>query len=880
MTGQELRAKFLQYFKDRQHTVVSSYPLVPKNDPTLLFTNAGMVQFKNVFLGDEKRDYNRAVSVQKCIRAGGKHNDLEMVGRTARHHTFFEMLGNFSFGDYFKTEAIQYGWEFLTDVIGLPRDRLYISVFNEDDDAFNIWANEMKMPRERISRMGEKDNFWAMGPTGPCGPCSEIFIDQGKALGCGKSSCAVGCDCDRYLEIWNLVFMQYDRDASGKLTPLPKPSIDTGMGLERLAAVVQGRTTNYDTDLMMTIINESAKITGREYGKDDEVNVSLRVLTDHARASTFLIGDGVIPSNEGRGYVLRKIMRRALRHGKLLGQKNPFFHKITSKVIEDFKGAYPDLTGNSDFIQRVVLNEEESFSNTLHFGTQRLEEILEKVQKEKLTSIPGEEIFKLYDTYGFPTDLVEETAKDTGLEMDMAGYEKAMQEQKVKASASWKGSGEKEVAPFYKEFAQNSPPTEFDGYKSTEGEATVLAILKDGTKVDSAQKGDSIEILLDRTPFYGESGGQVGDSGNAFNDGVQIEFLDATKPLPGLIVHKGKVTEGAIATGGSLTLQIDKAIRQDTALNHSATHLLHAALKEVLGEHIKQAGSLVAPDRLRFDYTHFSPLTEKERGRIESLVNEKIRKNIQVSTNEMEIEDALKEGAMALFGEKYGDRVRVVSVPGFSKELCGGTHVSATGDIGLFRIVSEGGIASGVRRIEAVTGNTAYEKVHSEYESLAAIRSILKAPTNEELAKVKKLLEKNRELEKEITSLKEKMISGSDSSGEDDIQKIGDASLLIKNLENTDAKTLRTYIDNAKNKLKSGIVVAGSVADKKVAMAAGVTQDLTHRFHAGNIIKEIATIVGGSGGGRPDMAQAGGTHTDKLDEALKRAEEIIKATPE
>jgi alanyl-tRNA synthetase len=879
MTGQELRAKFLQYFKDREHTVVSSYPLVPKNDPTLLFTNAGMVQFKDVFLGDEKRDYNRAVSVQKCVRAGGKHNDLEMVGRTARHHTFFEMLGNFSFGDYFKTEAIQYGWEFLTEVIGLPRDRLYISVFNEDDDAFNIWANDMKMPRERISRMGEKDNFWAMGPTGPCGPCSEIFIDQGKALGCGKASCAVGCDCDRYLEIWNLVFMQYDRDASGKLTPLPKPSIDTGMGLERLAAVVQGRTTNYDTDLMMSIINESAKITGREYGKDDEVNVSLRVLTDHARASTFLIGDGVIPSNEGRGYVLRKIMRRALRHGKLLGQKNPFFHKITSKVIEDFKGAYPDLTGNSDFIQRVVLNEEESFSNTLHFGTQRLEEILEKVHKEKLTSIPGEEIFKLYDTYGFPTDLVEETAKDAGLEMDMAGYEKAMQEQKVKASASWKGSGEKEVAPFYKEFAQNSPPTEFDGYKSTEGEATVLAILKDGTKVDSATKGDNIEILVDRTPLYGESGGQVGDSGTAFNDGVQIELLNATKPLPGLIVHNGTVLDGSIATGDSLILQIDKPTRQGTALNHSATHLLHAALKEVLGEHIKQAGSLVASDRLRFDYTHFSPLTEKERGRIESLVNEKIRENIKVSTKEMEIEDALKEGAMALFGEKYGDRVRVVSVPGFSKELCGGTHVSATGDIGLFRIISEGGIASGVRRIEAVTGGTAYEKVHSEYESLAAIRSILKAPTHEELAKVKKLLEKNRELEKEIISLKEKMVSGSDSSSEDDIQKIGDASLLIKNLESTDSKTLRTYIDSAKNKLKSGIVVAGSVADGKVAMAAGVTKDLTHRFHAGNIIKEIATIVGGSGGGRPDMAQAGGTHTDKLDEALKRAEEIIKATP-
>ena len=877
MTGQELRNKFLQYFKDRQHAVVGSYPLVPKNDPSLLFTNAGMVQFKDVFLGDEKREYTRAVTVQKCVRAGGKHNDLEMVGRTSRHHTFFEMLGNFSFGDYFKKEAIQYGWEFLTEVIGLPRDRLYISVFQDDDEAFNIWANDMKMPRERIFRMDEKDNFWAMGPTGPCGPCSEIFIDQGKNMGCGKSSCAVGCDCDRYLEIWNLVFMQFDRDTSGKLTPLPKPSIDTGMGLERLAAVVQGRTTNYDTDLMMSIINESAKITGCIYGKDDEVNVSLRVLTDHARASTFLIGDGVIPSNEGRGYVLRKIMRRALRHGKLLGQKNPFFHKITSKVIEDFKGAYPDLTSNSDFIKRVVLNEEESFGSTLNFGTQRLEEILQKVQKEKLPSIPGEEIFKLYDTYGFPTDLVEETAKDAGLEMDMAGYEKAMQEQKSKAMASWKGSGEKEVAPFYKEFAQSSVPTKFEGYISNEENATILAILREETKIETANQGDDIELLVDRTPFYGESGGQVGDSGTAFNDNVQLELLNAIKPLPGLIVHKAKILNGSIKTGDSLTLRIDKFNRKNTALNHSATHLLHAALKEVLGEHIKQAGSLVAPDRLRFDYTHFSPLTEKERHKTESLVNEKIRDNIQVSTKEMEIEEALKEGAMALFGEKYGDQVRVVSVPGFSKELCGGTHVSATGDIGLFRIVSEGGIASGVRRIEAVTGAAAYHKVNSEHESLSTIRSVLKAPANEELSKVKKLLEKNRELEKEILLLKEKIVSGKDSSEEDDIQKMGGISFLIKNLDGTDAKTLRTYIDNAKNKLKSGIVVAGSVADGKVAMAAGVTKDLTKKFHAGDIIKEIAVIVGGSGGGRPDMAQAGGTHTDKLDEALKKAEEIIKA---
>lgn len=878
MTGDEIRKKFLQYFEDRGHTVVSSYPLVPKNDPTLMFTNAGMVPFKDVFLGEEKRDYNRAVSVQKCVRAGGKHNDLEMVGRTARHHTFFEMLGNFSFGDYFKKEAILFAWEFLTDEIGLPRDRLYISVFDDDDDAYNLWVDEVKMPRERIYKMGEKDNFWAMGPTGPCGPCSEIFIDQGKSVGCGQPSCEVGCDCDRFLEIWNLVFMQYDRDDKGKLTPLPNPCIDTGMGLERLAAVVQGRTTNYDTDLMMSIITEAARITGKEYGKQDDVNVSLRVMTDHARASVFLISDGVIPSNEGRGYVLRKIMRRALRHGKLLGQKGPFFHRITSKVVADFKDAYPELTANKDFIQKVVLNEEESFANTLHYGTQRLEEILEKVRKEKLTVIPGEEIFKLYDTYGFPTDLVEETAKDAGLTLDMDGYAQAMNEQKTKAMASWKGSGEKEVARFYKEFMQSGAPTVFKGYGTTQGQGKVLAVLKGLAPVDSASAGDQIEFLTDKTPFYGESGGQVGDSGQAFNENVRLKLDAATKPLNGLIVHKAKVIQGTLKTGDNLTLQVDSQTRGDTALNHSATHLLHAALKEVLGGHIKQAGSLVAPDRLRFDYTHFSPLTDKERTRIESRVNEKIRDNIQVSTDEMDIDAAIKEGAMALFGEKYGDKVRVVDMPGFSKELCGGTHVTATGDIGLFRITSEGGIASGVRRIEAVTGATAYDTIRAEQESLSAIRGLLKAPSNEEITKLKKLLEKNRQLEKEVTTLKEKMVSGKESSSPDDVIKVGDVSLLIKKLEGMDAKTLRTFIDNAKNQLKSGIVVVGSVADGKVSMAAGVTKDLTGKYHAGNIIKNIAAIVGGSGGGRPDMAQAGGSEIDKLDEALKKAEELIRAT--
>ena len=857
---------------------MSSYPLVPKNDPTLMFTNAGMVQFKDMFLGEEKRDYNRAVSVQKCVRAGGKHNDLEMVGRTSRHHTFFEMLGNFSFGDYFKKEAIQFGWEFLTDVIGLPRDRLYISVFENDDDTFNLWVDDIKMPRERIYKLGERDNFWAMGPTGPCGPCSEIFIDQGKDVGCREPSCEVGCDCDRFLEIWNLVFMQYDRDKTGKLTPLPNPCIDTGMGLERLAAVVQGRTTNYDTDLMMSIITEAARITGKEYGKKNAIDISLRVLTDHARASVFLINDGVIPSNEGRGYVLRKIMRRALRHGKLLGQKAAFFHRITSKVVNDFKDAYPDLNSNSEFIHKVVNNEEESFGNTLHYGTQRLEEILKKVHKEKLTTIPGEEIFKLYDTYGFPTDLVEETAKDAGLVLDMEGYTRAMNEQKTKAMTSWKGSGEKEVAPFYKEFLQSSPPTVFEGYEHTQGQGKVLAILKNQTPVNTACTGDEIEFLTDRTPFYGESGGQKGDSGLASNESVRLSLDDTTKPLPGLIVHKAKIISGTLCNGESLTLEVNRQTRGNTTLNHSATHLLQATLKEVLGEHIKQAGSLVASDRLRFDYTHFSPLTDKERVRIESRVNEKIRDNIQVDTQEMDVDTAIKNGAVALFGEKYGDTVRVVDVPGFSKELCGGTHVTATGDIGVFRITSEGGIASGVRRIEAVTGATAYNTIQADQESLTTIRGLLKTPTNEEVTKLKKLLEKNRQLEKEITTLKEKMVSGQESTSPDELQKIGDISVLIKKIEGMDAKTLRTFIDKTKNQLKSGIIVVGSVSDGKVSMAAGVTKDLTNKYHAGNIIKSIAVIVGGSGGGRPDMAQAGGSQVDKLDEALKKAQELIRAT--
>ncbi|NIQ03012.1 MAG: alanine--tRNA ligase [Nitrospinaceae bacterium] len=880
MTGNEIRKRFLDFFAERGHTVVPSDSLVPANDPTLLFTNAGMVQFKNVFLGQEKRPYTRAATAQKCVRAGGKHNDLEKVGRTARHHTFFEMLGNFSFGDYFKKDAIIYAWDFLTQDMKLPVDKLYASIYKDDDEAFQLWKNEIKLTDDRIFRFGDKDNFWAMGDTGPCGPCSEIFFDQGEALGCGKPTCTVGCDCDRYLEVWNLVFMQYQRDSAGKMTPLPSPCIDTGMGLERLAAVIQGKPSNYDSDILMGIIEHVSKITGKKHGENHEGDVSLRVIADHARAATFLINDGVLPSNEGRGYVLRRIMRRALRHGKLLEQKDPFFHHITEDVVAKFQDVYPDLAVNHDFIQKVVTNEEDNFNTTLTVGTQRLDEILDKMRKANSTTIPGDEIFKLYDTFGFPVDLVEETAKDTGYTLDMSGFNNAMQEQREKAMASWKGSGESQVAPVFNEALQKHGATRFLGYAGTHGEGKVVALIKDAQTVASVNEGEEVDILLNQTPFYGESGGQVGDVGRAYNDHAQLDILNTTKPVSDLIVHRAKVVQGTLNTSDALTLEVDAAKRNDTALNHSATHLLHAALKEVLGGHVKQGGSLVAPDRLRFDYTHFSPLTDKERERIEALVNEKVRENIQVDTEEMDIETALEKGAVALFGEKYGDSVRVVSVPGFSKELCGGTHVSATGTIGFFKIIQETGIASGVRRIEAVTGPKAYDRIQREFDNLGGIRSLIKAQPDEELAKLKKLIEKNKELEKQVASLKEKMVTGGGKGAgaglADEVQKVGDVPLLVKRLEGVDAKTLRTFIDNAKNQLKSVVVVAGAADNGKVLLAAGVTKDLMDRYHAGNILKKVAEVVGGSGGGRPDMAQAGGSKPEKLDEALGLVPSLIQ----
>ena len=877
MTGAEIRKKFLDYFEERGHAIISSAPLVPQNDPTLMFTNAGMVQFKNVFLGQEKPPQPRAATVQKCVRAGGKHNDLEMVGRTARHHTFFEMLGNFSFGDYFKEEAIAYAWEFLTKIIGLPVDRLYASVFENDDDAFHIWENSIGLAKERIYRMGEKDNFWAMGPTGPCGPCSEIYIDQGEALGCGTPDCAVGCDCDRYLEIWNLVFMQYDRDEAGTLSPLPKPCIDTGMGLERLAAVVQHKPSNYDCDLLMGIIKKIADVTGVAYDPSKESGVSQRVIADHARSAAFLIADGVLPSNEGRGYVLRRIMRRALRHGRLLGRETPFLFEITDEVVTQFQDAYPDLESNRSFIQKVVRHEEQGFINTLTYGTQRLDEILDAMQKDNRTTIPGDEIFKLYDTYGFPVDLVEETAKDTGYTLDMDGFDRAMQEQKTKAMASWKGSGEKTIAPVYNQILEQNGPTRFLGYENLKHDGRVIAILVDQKETGQLNSGDEGELIFDQTPFYGESGGQVGDSGRAHNDQVHLEITSATKPVPQLIAHKVRVRQGTVRLGDVLHLEVDGERRASTMYNHTATHLLHAALKETLGNHVKQAGSLVAPDKLRFDFTHFTPLTPQERLCLEDLVNDKIRHNIAVQKEEMEIEQAIEGGAVALFGEKYGDRVRVVDVPGFSKELCGGTHVNATGEIGFFRITQETGVASGVRRIEAVTGPASYERIQKEYQDMSAVRSLLKAPPDEEVARLEKILARQKELEKEVAALKEKLISGKGSGGGvlDGVEKIGDVSLLVKKLESVDAKTLRGFIDNAKEQIKSGVVVAGGTDNGKVILAAGVTPDLVKTYHAGNILKHISAIVGGSGGGRPDMAQAGGTQPEKLDEALAAVKGLL-----
>ncbi|MDD5100653.1 MAG: alanine--tRNA ligase, partial [Syntrophales bacterium] len=825
----------------------------------------------------EDRGYHRAATSQKCVRAGGKHNDLENVGVTARHHTFFEMLGNFSFGDYFKAEAIAWAWEYLTVAMGLPKERLWVTIYTDDDEAFRIWHDAMGVPEDRIVRMGEKSNFWMMGETGPCGPCSEILYDQGKDTGCGKPTCDVHCECDRHLEIWNLVFTQFDRDVSGKLTPLPKPNIDTGMGLERLAAVVQGVTSNYESDLFTGIIRFIEKISGRTYKNNEDDDISIRVIADHSRSVTFLVGDGVLPSNEGRGYVLRRILRRAARHGKLLGMNRPFLNEVCGVVIDEMKEAYPDLVDKASFIRKVVESEEERFIETLDAGLRILQEEVTALQAAGREVIPGEIVFKLYDTFGFPTDLTADIVRKDGLSLDMTGFEKAMAAQREKARESWKGSGEEAISEVYHRLSVEGISTEFVGYgcNGEPFESKVTAILKQGRPVAEIDAGDKAEIIVERTPFYGEIGGQVGDTGLIEGEDFLFEVTDVKRPLDRLISHVGRLRRGKVRVGDTARMMVDDETRQATEANHSGTHLLQAALKTVLGEHVKQSGSLVNAERLRFDFTHFSRIEEGELARVETLVNRMVRANVPVETEVMPLDEAFKTGATAVFDEKYGATVRVVKMTGFSSEFCGGTHVARTGDVGFFKIVHESAVAAGVRRIEAVTGKKAVEHVQRVENELRETAGLLKVGLLETSDRTERLLRRERELEKEIEALKGKLAAKDSGDLMGHVRKINGVDVLAAAVEASDVKTLRDFGDKLRDRLRSGIILLGSKAEGKAMLLCLVTKDLTDRYHAGNIIKAVAPLVGGSGGGRPDMAQAGGPKPEFLERALEKLPELL-----
>ncbi|MCX5827208.1 MAG: alanine--tRNA ligase [Deltaproteobacteria bacterium] len=876
MTASEIRDKFLKFFEAHGHTIVPSSSLIPKDDPTLLFTNSGMVQFKDCFLGLEDRGYTRATSSQKSVRAGGKHNDLENVGYTARHHTFFEMLGNFSFGDYFKKESIAWGWEFLTETMALPKEKLWITIYQDDDEAFEIWNKQMGVPAERIVRMGMESNFWMMGETGPCGPCSEILYDQGSSVGCGRPECSVECDCDRHLEIWNHVFTQFDRDKDGNLHPLPKPNIDTGMGLERLAAIVQGVQSNYDTDLFTPIIQGIARISGRVHGTNADADASMRVIADHSRAVTFLIGDGVLPSNEGRGYVLRRILRRAARHGKLLGLDRPFLHDVVSIVVDTMKDAYPDLIEKESFIRKVMINEEQRFIETLDTGLRILSEEVAILMSKGEKIIPGEVVFKLYDTYGFPVDLTADIVRKDGLSLDMEGFEKAMEAQREKARESWKGSGEQAFADSYKRLSVRGIATTFIGYHGiTEAAARVTAILKKDAEVDEVSAGDNAEIFLEETPFYGEKGGQVGDTGVIAGDGYLFEVWDTQCPTDNLITHIGKVKQGTIKVGDVVNLKVDEATRRATEAHHSGTHILNAALKQTLGDHIKQAGSSVSPERLRFDFTHFSRIEPEELDAIETIANDYIRRNADVNTRILPKEEAMKTGAAAVFDEKYSDNVRVVKMGDFSMELCGGTHVSRTGDIGALKVIGESAVAAGVRRIEAVTGAEAIKYFKAVESELKKAAGLLKTNPLELAERIEKIQKHQKELEREIDALKGKLAAKDSADLIGKAKEIKGVNVLTAVVEAPDVKTLRDFGDKLRDKMHSGVILLGSEVEGKAMLLCMVTKDLASRYHAGNIIKAVAPVVGGSGGGRPDMAQAGGPNPENLEKALAKLEELI-----
>ncbi|MEW5757070.1 MAG: alanine--tRNA ligase [Pseudomonadota bacterium] len=855
MKSAEIRKAFLEFFRERGHEIVPSSPLVPANDPTLLFTNAGMVQFKDMFLGREHRHYVRAATSQRCVRAGGKHNDLENVGYTARHHTFFEMLGNFSFGDYFKRDAIRYAWEFLTQVLKLPPERLWVTVFEEDDEAADIWLKEIGVDSKRFSRIGAKDNFWSMGDTGPCGPCSEIFYDHGPSVAGGPPG-SPDADGDRYIEIWNLVFMQFDRAAAGTMTPLPKPSVDTGMGLERLAAVMQGVHNNYDIDLFRNLVKAAAALAGEK----DLANKSLRVIADHIRACAFLVVDGVVPSNEGRGYVLRRIIRRAIRHGNKLGLKGAFFYKLVGPLCEEMGAAYPELPKAREQVERILRMEEERFAETLDQGLHILEHEVAKLSGKE---IPGEVVFRLYDTYGFPADLTADIARERGLSIDHAGFEREMSAQRERARAASHFEAD------YGKAIKLEGSTEFTGYEQLRSNAKIIGLYCDGNAVEQLTTGEQGVVILDRTPFYAESGGQAGDVGELSAKNARFEVRDTKKQGAEVIGHLGRVASGTLKVGDAVEARVDQAARRDTAYNHSATHLLHAALRRVLGEHVTQKGSLVEAQRLRFDFSHFEAVTPAQLKEIECLVNEQIRSNHAVETRVMSPDEAIAAGAMALFGEKYGDKVRVLRMGDFSMELCGGTHVARTGDIGLFKIVSEGGVAAGVRRIEAVTGALALEGIDRLENQLDQIAEAVKAGRDDAAAKVAQLAERARGLEKELERIKAKLASsvGSDLAGQ--AVEIGGIKVLAANLEGADAKSLRDTVDQLKNKLGTAAIVLACVSEGKVSLVAGVTKDATAKVKAGDLVNMVAQQIGGRGGGRPDMAQAGGTDAAALPAALK-----------
>ena len=856
----ELRKRFLDYFRSRGHEIVPSSPLVPANDPTLLFTNAGMVQFKDVFLGREQRAYNRAATVQRCLRAGGKHNDLENVGYTARHHTFFEMLGNFSFGDYFKREAIGYAWEFLTEELKLPVEKLWVTVYADDDEAADIWLKEIGVDAARLVRISGQDNFWSMGDTGPCGPCSEIFYDHGPQVAGGPPG-SPDADGDRYVEIWNLVFTQYDRAADGTLTSLPRPSVDTGMGLERLAAVCQGVHDNYDTDLLGFLVAAAAKLADRK----DKDNSSLRVLADHIRASAFLIVDGVMPSNEGRGYVLRRIIRRAIRHGYKLGMIDPFFYLLVEPLCDKMGAAYPELPKAKDLVMRALRQEEDRFAETLHQGMAILSHEIAHI---KTDVIPGDVVFKLYDTYGFPVDLTADVAREHALAVDMAGFEKAMEQQRQRARAA---------SSFHMSAVPVTPgevaDAQFSGYDTTEDEAVITALYADDKVVQSLKAGDSGTVFLDRTPFYAESGGQVGDTGWLRSADAEFTVQDTRA----LHAHVGHLEKGTLKVGDKVRCQVDLARRTATALNHSATHLLHAALRKVLGEHVAQKGSLVAPDRLRFDFSHFEPLTVNQIQTIEDLVNQQIRANAPVQTRVLPLQEALDAGAMAFFGEKYGDTVRVLSMGDFSIELCGGTHVKRAGDIGLFKIISETGVAAGVRRIEALTGQGALDWIRDGEKRLSFIAGLVRGGREDLDEKVKQIMDRTRRLEKELEQYKAKLASEAGSDLASQVQEISGTRVLATLLDGVDPKSLRQTLDQLKNKLGSAVIVLASASAGKISLVAGVTKDRTDTIDATDLVNQVALKVGGKGGGRPDMAQAGGNNPDALQEALEGVVPWVRA---